>query len=120
MKFITKEQLSSVITYFKENIVDKADSLINISSTDTAVVVNCENNRRYKFGVITSLDLSKAPLFDDNSICELRFETNGTLPTITLGDDLIGLSEYDIAVNSYVTMIVSGSIITCGSVAKEV
>ena len=110
------EGSESEFTHQLSIIKDKADSLIDVTSTDTTPTVNCENNRRYFFDVITSLGLSKAPLFDRYSVCMISFKTNDTLPTITVGEGLIGLGEYDIAVNAEVSMIIKGNVITCNSV----
>ena len=113
----SSDPLDNIATkrYVMDKVVNTV-SVIDITSDDTTPTVNCENNRRYFFDVITSLDLSKAPSFDSYSVCMVSFKTNDTLPTITVGEGLIGLGEYDIAINAEVSMIIEGNVITCNSV----
>ncbi len=102
MKLITKEQLGNVITYFKNKLSQKADigildskepRLIKVSSTDVAPIIHIEDNREYSLtGVLTSLTINKAPLFDDDSFAVIKFNTPATLPEnfITIDASLTG------------------------------
>lgn len=91
----------------------KADKVIKVKSESLTPELYLEHNRFYEFiNPITNLSLDTTPVFDNDSICMIRF-TAGTTITVEINDlDIKGLVASDFQPNKYHEIIFLGKVAT--------